>query len=56
MKQDQFERIVHAFMARNPFRPFLLELSSGTKVRVHHPEAIAMAAGMVSVLSPNDCC
>lgn len=50
MRQDQFEHIVHAFLRRRPFRPFMLELSSGTRIRVHRPEAFAMSAGMVSVL------
>jgi hypothetical protein len=50
MKHEQFDLIVTRMLARRPFRPIVLELSSGSRITVYHPEAIARSAGMVSVL------
>jgi hypothetical protein len=38
----------------NGFRPFLLELSSGKRVPVPHPDFIAIGKGVVVVLGKND--
>jgi hypothetical protein len=38
----------------NGFKPFVLELSSGKRVRVPHPDFIALGKGVVAVVGEND--
>jgi hypothetical protein len=38
----------------NGFKPFVLELSSGRRVPVPHPDFIAISKGVVVVLGKND--
>lgn len=38
----------------NGFKPFVLELSSGRRVPVPHPDFIAIGKGVVVVLGKND--
>lgn len=38
----------------NGFKPFALELSSGKRVRVQHPDFIALGKGVVGVLGEDD--
>jgi len=40
MKADTFERSLKAFCQRKPFRPFLVELVSGARLTIDHPEAL----------------
>jgi hypothetical protein len=40
MKEQEFERTLKAFRQRMPFKPFLVELVSGTVLTVDHPEAL----------------
>lgn len=42
MTAASFARVLRAFTARRPFRPFLLEFFSGTELLVGHPEALAI--------------
>ena len=39
---------------QNGFKPFVLELSSGKRVPVPHPDFIAIGKGVVVVLGTND--
>ncbi len=41
MTEETFDRSLKAFTQRRPFKPFIVELSSGTRVTVDHPEALA---------------
>lgn len=41
MIEENFERSLRAFSQRKPFRPFLVELASGSRLIVEHPEALA---------------
>ena len=41
MKEESFERSLRAFSQRRPFEPFLVELASGSRFTVDHPEALA---------------
>jgi hypothetical protein len=41
MKEETFERSLRAFGQRRPFTPFLIELASGARFTVDHPEALA---------------
>jgi hypothetical protein len=39
---------------QNGFKPFVLELSSGKRVPVPHPDFIAIGKGVVVILGKND--
>jgi hypothetical protein len=41
MERANFERALQAFVQRRPFKPFRVELASGTRFTVDHPEALA---------------
>jgi hypothetical protein len=41
MKEETFERCLKAFVQRQPFKPFVVELVSGALLTVDHPEALA---------------
>jgi hypothetical protein len=41
MTDDNFERSLQAFVRRRPFKPFAVELASGDRFTVDHPEALA---------------
>jgi hypothetical protein len=52
MTQDNFDKILRAFLALKPFRPFTLELVSGGRVEVNHPEALKLyASGLIACKS-----
>jgi hypothetical protein len=40
MTGDDRERALRALARRRPFRPFLIELHSGDRILVSHPEAV----------------
>ena len=46
MTAKNFERTLAAFQHRTPFRPFNVELVSGTSIRVDHPEAMVLRGGV----------
>jgi hypothetical protein len=45
MNFQHFERTLRAFHRRAPFRPFTVELVSGDRFQVDHPEALVVRAG-----------
>jgi hypothetical protein len=51
MTAEHFEKIVRAFQKRAPFRSFMVELSSGTRIDVDHPEALVLRGGVAVYLS-----
>jgi len=51
MTAKSFERIVSAFQKRAPFRSYLVELSTGSRVVVDHPEALVFRGGVAVYLS-----
>jgi hypothetical protein len=48
---ENFERVIRAFQKRAPFRSFMVELSSGTRIDVDHPEALVFRGGVAVFLS-----
>jgi hypothetical protein len=40
MTSDQFDAACKAFCRRRPFRPFLIEFTSGAQMPVGHPESV----------------
>ncbi len=46
MTDKHFERTLRAFQRRTPFRPFRVELVSGSRFLVDHPEALVLRDGV----------
>jgi hypothetical protein len=46
MKSQAFDRTLRAFQHRSPFRPFTVELVSGHRFQVDHPEALVFRGGV----------
>lgn len=46
MQKETFEKTLKALARRTPFRPFTVELVSGDRVKVDHPEALVLRAGV----------
>jgi hypothetical protein len=45
MEAAAFERSLRAFARRTPFRPFVIEFMSGTRLPIEHPEAVMIRGG-----------
>jgi hypothetical protein len=46
MKAINFEQTLRAFQQRTPFRAFTVELVSGHRFQVDHPEALVLRDGV----------
>jgi hypothetical protein len=53
MQSHVFEESLRALARRTPFQPFTVELTSGARFQVSHPEALAFSAGMAVFISPD---
>ncbi len=49
MTVENFEKALRSRWKRSPFRPFVVELVSGSKIKVEHPEAMAIFPGGLAV-------
>ena len=45
MQAQAFERALRGFSRRVPFRSFIVELVSGTRFTIEHPEALVFRGG-----------
>jgi len=52
MNAQTFAVALRAFVRRQPFRPFLVELTSGDRFRVPHPEAVSMRGDVAMYIGP----
>jgi len=52
MDSTAFERTLRAFARRVPFRSFVVELVSGTRIEVDHPEALVFRGGVAVYIDP----
>jgi hypothetical protein len=52
MVSETFEQSLRGFCERAPFQPFTVELASGARVTVDHPEALVFRAGLAVFISP----
>lgn len=43
---------LHGLCQRTPFRPFVVELVSGSRIVVEHPEALVYRSGVAVYISP----
>ena len=46
MESESFSRRLNAFSRRRPFESFTVELSSGERIMVDHPEALVYRGGL----------
>lgn len=53
MERESFERSLNAFARRIPFKPFRVELSSGSSIRIDHPEALIIRSGVAVYVAPD---
>ena len=52
MITETFTQILRSYARRKPFKPFLVELMSGERILVEHPEALAYNGGAAAYISP----
>jgi hypothetical protein len=52
MTAETFTHSLRVFVRRIPFRPFVVELMSGGRITVVHPEALAFDGGKAAYISP----
>lgn len=53
MTEANFRKSLQAFIRRKPFRPFEVELVSGDRFTVEHPEALAHSGSVAVYLNPH---
>jgi hypothetical protein len=53
MTAGDLERALRALTRRRPFRAFLIELNSGDRIRVAHPEAVDRYGELFLYRSPD---
>ena len=54
MNAKSFERSLRAFARRRPFRPFVVELVSGTSLLIEHPEALIFRGAVAIHIDKED--
>ncbi|HVS72861.1 MAG TPA: hypothetical protein VHQ47_16510 [Phycisphaerae bacterium] len=50
MTAEHFDRIIHAFQKRAPFRSYTVELVNGARVDVDYPETLVFRGGVAVFL------
>jgi len=53
MTKRIFETTLRSYQVRRPFRPFTIELTSGSALTVRHPEAVHTFAGAAVFIEPD---
>ena len=51
MISEHFERMLRATHGRVPFRPFIIALVNGDRLRVDHPEAMVLRGGVAAFVA-----
>jgi len=51
MTTEHFQTTIRAFQRRAPFQPYFVELVSGDRVRIDHPEALVIRGGVAVFVS-----
>ena len=52
VERDYFDRTLSTFQTQRPFRPFTVVLTSGDRLEIDHPEAVAHRNGRAVVFGP----
>ena len=53
MQSQAFDRALRGFSRRVPFRRFTVELVSGTRFTIAHPEALVFRGGTAVYIAPD---
>lgn len=53
MDRDTFDSTIRTFKHRTPFRPFTVMLVNGERVKVDHPDALAVRDGVALFAGPD---
>ena len=53
MTPQEFDVACRAFCRRRPFRPFLIEFTSGHQLLISHPEAVGREAQFCTMRCPD---
>jgi hypothetical protein len=51
MTAEHFQTAIRGFQRRTPFRSYVVELVSGDRISVDHPEALVMRGGVAVFVS-----
>jgi hypothetical protein len=51
MTAENFDRALRALQRRSPFQPFTVEMVSGDRFQVDHPEALVFRGGVAVFVS-----
>ena len=54
MKTQNFVAAVRSFSRRRRFRPYLVELHSGERIRVSHPEVLFLREELAIYVTPSN--
>ena len=52
MVPETFAQALRSFARRRPFKPYFVELTSGDRILVEHPEAVAFGGNTAVFVSP----
>ena len=52
MTGEHFQTVIRGFQRRTPLKPYVVELVSGDRVRVDHPEALVIRGGIGVFVGP----
>jgi hypothetical protein len=51
MNAEHFQTTIRAFQRRTPFKPYVVELVSGDRIQVDHPEALVIRGAVAVFVS-----
>lgn len=52
MSTENFQKVLLAMMRRRPFKPFTVELNTGVRIEIDHPEATVIREGVAIFIGP----
>jgi hypothetical protein len=52
MTAESFQKVLLAMIRRKPFKPFTVELNTGNRIEVDHPEATVIREGVAIFIGP----
>ncbi|HEX5446922.1 MAG TPA: hypothetical protein VFW87_24105 [Pirellulales bacterium] len=52
MTAENFQKVLVAMIRRRPFRPFTVELNTGVRIEIDHPEATVIREGVAIFIGP----
>ena len=52
MTTENFQKVLVAMIRRRPFKPFTVELNTGVRIEIDHPEATVIREGVAIFIGP----